>query len=68
MSICRKRREKQMPIRGGSESKCKENICHEGTKTLSLMNAKCKVQNAKVKMKGSKIMASGHTAILQFAF
>jgi hypothetical protein len=38
------------------------------TEAQSLMNAKCRVQNAKVKMKGCKIMASGHTAILQFAF
>jgi hypothetical protein len=35
---------------------------------MNVMTAKCRVQNVKVKIKGYKIMASGHTAILQFAF
>ncbi len=41
---------------------------HEGPKTQSLMNVKCKVQNEKVKIKGYEIMDKVHTAILQFAF
>jgi len=47
-----------------SFSKGKHNqICHEDTKSQSLMNAKCRVQNAKVKMKKYKTWSK---AIPQF--